>query len=341
MQHLRLCLKDKTELCSLKPFVCCSAGFFFFFTPSFSFPLVSELVLNTFGMTQADMYVCDACVWCSSASVCVYTVCVCVWCTVPVFRLYHCWLRALLSQLQECLDALRGSRTHTEAAASTHNNWVSSSLSSPQQQYCVLASNRCFSFVWYLCEYDPSIFIPVLLLYCCGFVQSLQATCNLQWHNGAMMQVHIFVMVIIRNMLSWSRSYRVLPLFPIARGYKVERPGFRRAPQGGNKIKGSMWTGKRHGEFQPTYHSEISVASLRLTLWPVCGGGWWVYCRQPTQLSLRGNLISAFGLLLTLWPRACRMQVILLMELVMNTSWVTQLRRCHRKLMGLTRREWF
>lgn len=34
------------------------------------------------------------------------------------------------------------------------------------------------------------------------------------------------------------------------------------------------------------------------------------------------------------------MQVILLMELVRDTSWVAQLGRHHQELMGLTRREW-
>lgn len=63
IQRLRLRLKDKTELCSLKPFVCSAVFFFFSLSLSHSFFFffpVSEVVVNAFGMTQADMYVCAA-----------------------------------------------------------------------------------------------------------------------------------------------------------------------------------------------------------------------------------------------------------------------------------------
>lgn len=54
IRRLRLRLKDKTELCTLKPFVCSAP---FFFSLSFFFFPVSEVVVNAFGMTQADMCV--------------------------------------------------------------------------------------------------------------------------------------------------------------------------------------------------------------------------------------------------------------------------------------------
>lgn len=63
IQCLRLRLKDKTELCSLKPFVCSAVCFFFSFSLSpfhSSFFPVSEVVVNAFGMTQAD----TLCVYC-------------------------------------------------------------------------------------------------------------------------------------------------------------------------------------------------------------------------------------------------------------------------------------
>lgn len=60
IQRLGLRLKDKTEPCSLKPFVCSAALFSFFSHSGFLilfFP-VSEVVVNAFGMTQADLCVC-------------------------------------------------------------------------------------------------------------------------------------------------------------------------------------------------------------------------------------------------------------------------------------------
>ena len=51
------------------------------------------------------------------------------------------------------------------------------------------------------------------------------------------------------------------------------------------------WTGKGHGKCQATYHSQI----------PVCGEEA-VATTDTSPGSLRGNLISTFGLLLTPWP---------------------------------------
>lgn len=69
---------------------------------------------------------------------------------------------------------------------------------------------------------------------------------------------------------------------------------------------------------------------LNLCLQPDLVGVTGDYCRQPlTPVSLRGNLISALGLLLTpVTHSARRMQVILLMELIRDTSRAEQLGRC-------------
>lgn len=74
IQRLRLHLKDKTELCTPKPFVCSAVCFFLLsLSHSFFFLPVSEVAVNAFGMTQADMCV-HLCV-CVCALACV---CLCV-----------------------------------------------------------------------------------------------------------------------------------------------------------------------------------------------------------------------------------------------------------------------